>query len=273
MHPVLFHIGPVNVYSYGVMLSLAFALAVLVSFYNARNHGVDPWLMIDMALWLFLAGLVGARLAFVLLNWSYYAAHPAEIVATWEGGVSFYGAILGGFVVIVVFARRRRLPLGPIADSVAPGVALAASVGRIGCSLNGCCYGLPTNGTWGVLTRFAPGLRYPTQLFESALYFLCFLFLWRWQKRHARVPGQLFLTFVELYLGCRFVVEFFREGERIYPWLTVTQAASIVIGLLCAAIYIYLGRRAGGRAVAAAGAAGGVDDRRAGHSTEGPAGR
>lgn len=250
---MLFHIGPINVYSFGLMLSLAFALAVLVAFYNARNHGVDPWLIIDMALWLFLAGLVGSRLVFVFLNWSYYAANPAEIFATWQGGVSFYGAILGGFLVVVVFARRRKLRLGPIADAIAPGLALAASVGRLGCTLNGCCYGLPTSGFWGVFSRFAPGLRHPTQLYESALYMLSFIFLLRWQKKHAKAPGQLFLTFVGLYLAGRFAVEFFREGERIYSWLTVTQAASIVIAIAAVVAYVYLGRRA---RVAVAGSAG-----------------
>lgn len=253
MYPVLFHIGPVNVYSFGLMLSLAFALAVLVAFFNARNHGVDRWLMIDMALWMFLAGLVGARLVFVLLNWSYYAANPVEVFATWEGGVSFYGAILGGFLVVVAFARRRRLQLGPVADAIAPGVALAASVGRLGCALNGCCYGLPTSGLWGVFTRFAPGLRHPTQLYESTLYLLSFLFLLGWQKKHAKVPGQLFLTFVGLYLAGRFAVEFLREGERIYSWLTVTQAASLVIAPVVLLAYVYLDWRAKTAAAAAPG--------------------
>ncbi len=244
MHPILFHIGPLDVFSYGVMLSLGFALAVAVSFFNAKRHGIDPWVIIDMALWLFIAGLVSSRLLFVVMNWSYYSANPAKIVATWEGGVSFYGAIFGGLLVVLLYARRHKFSAARMADAVAPGLALAASVGRIGCALNGCCYGLPTDGFWGVFTRFAPGLRYPTQLFESTIYMAIFLFLLRWQKRHAKVPGQLFLTFVGLYLVGRSAVEFFREGERIYPWLSVTQAASIIIGLAVIVIYFYLGWRA-----------------------------
>lgn len=243
MHPVLFRIGSINVYSFGLMLSLGFSLAVAVAFFNAPRYKLDPWLMIDMALYLFLAGLVGSRLVFVLLNWSLYASNPISVFYTWEGGVSFYGAILGGFVVVWIFARRRRLNVWRVADAVAPGLALAASVGRIGCALNGCCYGIPTSGLWGVFTRFAPGLRHPTQLYESATYFLVFAFLLWWQRRRERAPGQNFLTFVGLYLVGRFVVEFFREGERIYSWLSLTQAVSIVIALAVVAAYVYLGRR------------------------------
>ncbi len=244
MHPVLFSIGPVNIFSFGLMLSLGFAAAVLVGFLNAKRHGVDPWTIVDMAIYLFLAGLVGSRLVFVLMNWSLYADDPVSIFATWEGGVSFYGAILGGFVVVVVFSIKRKLSVGRVADAVAPGLAVAAAVGRIGCALNGCCYGLPTSGAWGVFTRFAPGLRHPTQLYESASYFLLFGFLLVWQKKHAKAPGQLFLTFVGGYLIARYIIEFFREGERIYPWLSVTQAASLVIGVVAIAAYVYLGRRA-----------------------------
>jgi len=244
LHPVLFRLGSINVYSFGLMLSLGFGLAVLIGFFNAKRHGVDSWVMVDMAFYLFVAGLIGSRLVFVAMNWRLYAANPVSVFYTWEGGVSFYGAILGGLVVVVLFARKRRLSVGRLADMLSPGLALAASIGRLGCALNGCCYGLPTSGFWGVFTRFAPGLRHPTQLYESSLYLLIFVFLLRWQKRHAKVPGQLFLTFVGLYLGGRFLVEYFRDGERLYSWLTVTQAASLVIAVVTIAVYLYLGRRA-----------------------------
>lgn len=244
MHPVLFEIGPITVYSFGLMLSLGFALAIIVAFLNAKRHGLDPWVIIDMGLYLFLAGLVGSRLLYVILNWDEFAGQPAiKLIATWEGGVAFYGAITGGFVAALVFARIHRLSLARIADTVAPGLALAAAVGRLGCFLNGCCYGIETSGFWGTFTRFAPGLRHPTQLYESTAYFLVFAFLLWWQRRHARVPGQLFLTFVGAYIIGRYAIEFFREGQRVYSWLTLTQAASLVILAVTVAVYIYLGRR------------------------------
>jgi len=245
VHPVLFQIGPVNVYSFGLMLALGFSLAVVVSFLNARRHGLEPWLVVDMALYLFIAGLLGSRLLFVVLNWDDYAGAPlVKLLATWEGGVSFFGAIAGGFIAVAVFAWRHRFNLWRVADTVSPGLALAAAVGRIGCFLNGCCYGLPTEGFWGTLTRFAPGLRHPTQLYESALYFLIFFFLLWWQSRSAKAKGQLFLTFVASYLVARYAVEFFREGQRIYPSLSLTQAASIPIFIVVVAGYFYLGHRA-----------------------------
>jgi phosphatidylglycerol:prolipoprotein diacylglycerol transferase len=260
LHPVLFRLGPVSVYSFGLMLSLAFSLAVLVGFFNAKRHGLDSWVMIDMAAYLFLVGLIGSRLLFVAMNWQLYAAEPIRALFTWEGGVSFYGAVLGGLVVTFVFARRRRISMGRLADMLAPGLALAAGVGRIGCALNGCCYGLPTSGFWGVFTRFAPGLRHPTQLYEASAYIGIFIFLLLWQRRRSFAPGQLFLTFVSLYLGGRFIIESFREGERLYPWLTVTQAASLALGALTAVAYVLLGRRA--RTAALAAGTGGGDQER-----------
>lgn len=246
MHPILFKVGPVNVYSFGLMLSLGFALAVVVAFFNAKRNGIDPWSIIDMALWLFLAGLVGSRLVYVAVNWDYYAGQSIwKLVATWEGGVSFFGAIGGGFLAVLLFARRHRLDLARVADAAAPGVALAAAVGRLGCALNGCCYGIPTGGAWGVFTRFAPGLRYPTQLFESATYFLVFLFLLWWQRRRERVPGQTFIVFVLSYLVGRGLIENLRDGERIYAWLTLTQAVGIVVAIVALVVFLYLGRRGG----------------------------
>ena len=227
------------------MLSLGFTLAVVVSFFNAKRHGVDPWTVVDMALWLFIGGLLGSRLLYVILNWGDYAGGPLwKLVATWEGGVSFYGAIGGGFLTAVWFTYRSKVSLARFADTVAPGIALAACIGRLGCFLNGCCYGLPTSGAFGVFTRYVPGLRHPTQLYESFAYLLVFIFLLWWQRRYALVPGRLFLTFVWAYLGGRYIVEFLRaDGYRIYPWLTLTQAASLVIAAAAAVFYIYLGRR------------------------------
>ena len=244
LHPVLFHLGSLEIYSFGLMLSLAFASAAAVAFFNAKRHGIDPWLVVDMCLYLYLAGLVGSRLVFVLLNWHEYAAAPITILYTWEGGVSFYGAIMGGFVAVLFLTRRRRLSFGRVADTFAPALALAAAIGRLGCALNGCCYGVPTDGAWGVFSRFAPGLRHPTQLYESFAYFTAFVFLLWWQKRRAKAPGQVFVAFVLAYIVGRFVVEFFRDGERLYAWLSLTQAASLVIAVVAIGAYRYLGRRA-----------------------------
>jgi len=274
VHPVLFEIGPINVYSFGLMLALGFSLAVLVSFLNARRHGLDPWLIVDMALYLFIAGLLGSRLLFVALNWEDYAGAPlVKLLATWEGGVSFFGAIAGGFVAVVLFSLRHRLDLWRVADTVSPGLALAAAVGRVGCFLNGCCYGLPTEGFWGTFTRFAPGLRHPTQLYESVLYFLVFGFLLWWQRRGAKAAGQLFLAFVACYLVARGAVEFFREGQRLYPWLSLTQAASIPIFLAAVTGYFYLGRRARRQAEAGGPAPPGAPDAGDAEGVSPPGGR
>lgn len=244
LHPIFFRIGSFEIHTWGVMFALAFLLGTVLAMKEAQRRGLDPNLILDFAMYTAVAAIVGARLLFVLLEWPYYAENPISILWIREGGLSLHGGLLGGVLVGLWFTSRHRIPKGVLADIAAPSVAIGTMVARFGCFFEGCCYGTLTQGWWGTLTRYAPGLRHPAQLYEAALDFLLFLFLWSWRKR-VRVPGQLFLLYLGLYSVIRFVVEFFREVPHLFSWLTVAQLASLFIAAVAFVWYDWLGARAG----------------------------
>ncbi len=233
MYPVLFRIGSIELYTYGLMLGLGFVAGVYVASRRAGKRGIDP----DSLFWFFIlllaGGVVGGRLFHVALNMSYYT-DILKIIDTREGGLAIHGVIIGGVFTALLYSRKKKISLGLLLDLVAPGLALGQSIGRIGCLLSGCCYGLETSGTWGVLTRFAPGLRHPYPLYESAAD-LALFFVLLWLSGRIVEQGGLFATYVTAYSGVRFLLEFFRDNDGYLLGLSYAQWASllgIAIGLI-----------------------------------------
>lgn len=228
MHPVIGHLGPLEIYSYGLMLALGVTLGLALAVREARRKGIDPELVSLFAIYAIPAGLVGARLLYVVLEWQDYAAEPWRVFRLQEGGLSVHGAILAGAAVAAWFTRRRQLGWGSFADLFAPSLALGIGITRIGCFLNGCCYGISTGGGWGTLTRYAPGLRHPAQLYEMGLDLALFAWLWGMRGR-TRYEGQLILSFAALYSLVRFVLDFYRDVPRLAGSFSVTQVASLLL--------------------------------------------
>jgi len=244
MFPVLFRFGPLNVYSYGLMLGLGFLAATLVAARDARRFGIKPEAIIDFSFYSLIAGVVGSRLLFILFDWRTYLANPRLILVVYEGGLSLHGGLAAGVLVGIWFTRKYKIPFFTLADLVSPAVALAISVARIGCFLNGCCYGLPTDLPWAVATRYVAGLRHPTQLYEMLLSFLLFVFLWLRRTRTA-YPGQQFVYLLIGYSVVRIIVESYREVWRLTPFLSVAQLGSLFIIGIALAISVYAKGRAG----------------------------
>lgn len=240
MHPVLFSVGPLTFYTYGLMLGLGFAAGVTVASKRAASKGLDP----DSLFWFFIlllaGGVVGGRLLHVALN-SWYYRSLLSILDTREGGLSIHGVLVGGALTMVAYARVKKMPLGKIADIVAPAVVLGQAVGRIGCFFSGCCYGIETSGTWGFATRFAPGLRHPYQLYESAVDLALFLGLLLLSKKVA-FEGGLFSYYVLGYSATRFLLEFFRDNDGYLAGLSYGQWASLA-GVLVGLGLLALSRR------------------------------
>lgn len=245
MYPVVFRLGPIAVHSWGLFFAIAFGAGTVLAMREAKRHGIEPSSVLDLALFAAVGALVGARLMYVALDIGYYWENPAAIVGIGEGGLaglSLHGGVLGGLGAGIFFSMRRKLRFFVLADLVAPSVALGTAIARIGCLLNGCCYGLPTDLPWGIHTRFEAGLRHPTQVYEAVLDLALFAFLWR--RRHkAPYPGHLFAQYVVGYSAVRFVVEPWRVAERVLPWLTVAQMGSF-IGVGFAVVFALLARRA-----------------------------
>jgi len=237
MHPILFRWGPLTLYTYGLLMALAFLSGLLLATRQAEKEGIEPQLIIDLSFYLIMGALVGSRLFFVLLNYPYYSAHPLAIFQIWEGGLVFYGGLLGAAFTSAIYIRIKGLPFWQLADVFAPSIALGQAIGRWGCFFAGCCYGRPTDLPWAVVFHHPKSLApldlplHPVQLYSSAKDLVIFLFL-IWQQRKAHPAGQLFWTYLLLYSGLRFIVEFFRGDPRPLIFggpLSLTQGIGLVL--------------------------------------------
>ena len=262
MCPVLLHVGPVQVHSYGVLLMLAFIAGILLSRRSARRLGVDPEVPVDLGVWILIASVACSRLLYVALNWSDYEARPLAVWQLWrEGGLSYHGGLLGGMLAAAVYARRRRLSYWLLADMLSPGVSLGYGIARFGCFLNGCCYGAPTALPWGVRfplyvdSHLTTEPSHPTQIYAAVGSF-AILGLLLWLQPRLRAQGQLFASYLMLYAVLRSIVEIFRRGATakvLFGPITQAQFASLFILLAALLVFVRLGRRAAARGSAGAG--------------------
>lgn len=251
MFPNLFRIGPVEVHSYGVMLMVGFLSAILLSRRQARRMGLPADLPLDLGVWVMVASVVCARIMFVGLNWTYYSPRPAEALYVWrQSGLSFHGGLLGGVLAGVIFSWRRGLSFWTVADMVSPGIALGYAIARIGCLLNGCCYGIPTDRPWGMRfpvlpdSRLTTGPSHPTQIY-AALGSLAILALLLWARSRLTVPGRLFLLYLMLYSVLRSGIEVLRRGvtaDIAFDGVTQAQVASAIIFIAALLTFMWMGR-------------------------------
>ncbi len=235
--------GPVQVRAWGTMLMVGFMAAMLWALWDGRDdEEITLNLMIDLTLVILVGAIIGARALSVILEWSSYAAHPGAIWRVWEGGLSFHGGLIGGTLAGSWLTWRRGLSVPRMADRLMPAVAIGYALTRIGCFLNGCCYGAPTDSALGVHFHFAgePDIaRHPTQLYSAALSLLIFAILLAVRARLRR-PGHLALLYVIIYSAGRFGIEHFRRGASAVVYqplapLTYAQVGSILLALLAGA--------------------------------------
>ncbi|HZE20726.1 MAG TPA: prolipoprotein diacylglyceryl transferase, partial [Desulfobaccales bacterium] len=175
MHPILFKIGPVTIYTYGFLLALAFLAAIYVAGREAERLGLPGGKFFDLCFYIILAALVGSRLLFVILEPRTFFSHPLEALALWRGGLDFQGGLFLVLIVAYLFIRHHKLPWRPTLDALALGAPLGQFIGRMGCFMAGCCYGRPTNVPWAVTFTDPHTLCpyrvpvHPTQLYEGFL--------------------------------------------------------------------------------------------------------
>lgn len=245
MHQILFYVGPFPIRSYGLMMALGMAGGVLLAWYLARKKGKYSEDVLDMAFYALLGGLAGARLWEVIFDWGYYGSHLTEIPALWLGGLSVQGGVVGGLLAVILYARKRRIPFWEFGDILAPGLLLGQALGRGGCYLNGCCYGLPA--AWGV--TYPPGtdafIAYgstpliPAVLFEAgwdlAVMALLIILLFR-KPFH----GFIATLYFALYAAGRIVFEFYRADSLTMWGLKTAQVTSLATLAVALALMFYL---------------------------------
>ncbi len=240
MYPVLFKFGNISVYSYGLMLSLAFLAAIYTAVRRARIININSQVILDLGLVVILSGIIGARIFFILLNLDFYINNPVQIIRLDKGGLAVFGGVLFSMVTVSVFCRVRKINVWDIADVIAPSIALGQAIGRIGCFLNGCCWGVPTNLPCGVIFRHREIMPeefhciplHPVQLYNSFLNLLIFFILTRiFSKRRSK--GEVFAFYLILHPFMRFWTEFLRgDNGKAFFNLTVFQLVSIFLCVL-----------------------------------------
>ncbi|MGA7934600.1 MAG: prolipoprotein diacylglyceryl transferase [Kovacikia sp.] len=256
--PILFEWGPILIRWYGFLIASAVLIGVTLSRLLATRRSVDPEIISDLAIWLVVAAIPSARLYYVLFQWQEYAQRPDQIIAIWNGGIAIHGAVLGGLVAALIFARMRRVPFWQLADLVAPSLILGQAIGRWGNFFNSEAFGRPTDLPWKLyipLNRRPPGYEgfsyfHPTFLYESCWNLMVFgvligLFLWGLKVKPRLRLGTIFLVYLILY-GCgRFWIEGLRTDSLMLGSLRIAQVVSLVeimIGSL-GLVWLYRGRR------------------------------
>jgi phosphatidylglycerol:prolipoprotein diacylglycerol transferase len=227
MFPEICKIGSFTIYSYGLMLVIAFVAGATLASMQAKKQNINSDIIFNFAFIAFVCGIIGARIFYVIENIGYYLKSPLEIIMLQHGGLSWFGGFILGTLSGILYLRSKNMPVYQALDLIVPFVALAQAIGRLGCLLNGCCYGkefkfglyFPVHGTTLI----------PTQLYSALLLLLIFIILRLLQNR-PHWQGQIFYFYLLLYSVKRFFIEFWRaDNAIIFLGLTLFQLLSILI--------------------------------------------
>jgi phosphatidylglycerol:prolipoprotein diacylglycerol transferase len=209
------------------MVALAFFICIFLARYEARRQNINPEKIYDLAFFILISGLIGGRLLYVFLNLSYFQEHPIEIIMLQHGGLVWFGALGFALIASIIFVKKNKLPVLKTLDFIAPYVALGQAIGRIGCFLNGCCYGKISS--WGIYFPVHGQILIPTQLFSSLYLIIIFLIL-RFYQYRTHKTGLIFFAYLGLYSIARFFIEFLRaDTPSIFLGLSIFQIISIFL--------------------------------------------
>ena len=241
MHPIFFQIGPLTIRYYGLFYAIALSCGFFVvkQALKLKNIKVDEDTLIDIVVYTFIAGIIGARVYYVLFNLDYYLHNPGEILAIWHGGLAIHGAIIVGFLFGIWFSKKKKIATLPLADSGVLAVILGQAIGRWGNFFNGDAHGLPTKMAWGLVFPKGspagdefPGIAtHPVMIYESLLNLGAFFILYNLTKRNQLKPGTISALYIIFYSIIRFVVSFFRADSLMIFDLRAAHLISIA-GLL-----------------------------------------
>ena len=265
MHAVLFKIGPFAIRGYGLMLAIAFFVGIYMALRRSKRVGISSRNIVDLSVYIMISSILGARLFYVVSHWEEFSNRPLDIFNPFQSsgefgiaGLVFYGGLLAATSVAIWYMRRHRMPVWKVTDVFAPSIALGIFFTRIGCFLNGCCFGTPADLLWGMVFPESSPAGYvfphtpihPAQLYSS-LYGLAIFGLLLFLERFKRFDGFTFWVFVLLYAAARFSVDFVRYYEHsmtlfrvIDGPISVNQGISVGLFLLGWMMLFMLRRRA-----------------------------
>ncbi len=255
MYPRLFELGPITIYSYGVLLAAAYLLGLKLAMVRGRQRGLDESRIMDLGIYIIISALVGAKLMLLVVDFRYFSTNPAELLNLLRSGGVFYGGLILAVGVAFWYLRRHRLPMWTTCDAFAPGIALGHVVGRLGCLMAGCCYGRPTDVPWAIV--FTNPLAaanvgtpldvhlHPTQLYEAGAELLILGLLLTTERKGRQFPGRTFWGYILLYGVSRFVIEFYRGDNRgmVLDLVSTSQFISLILIPLAIVMLARLGGR------------------------------
>jgi phosphatidylglycerol:prolipoprotein diacylglycerol transferase len=228
-----------------VFLAIGFLVGLWTASRRGVRAGIAPEKVLDSGVWLIVGTVIGARLLYVITYWEQsFAGQPfIEVFKVHQGGLVYYGGLIGASVAFLLYSTVKKLNLWKMADVLAPSISLGYAIGRNGCLMNGCCYGSPTDVPWCIhfpADHETAGLGvHPTQVYESILAFGLYILL-AWLFRRKTFDGQVFAAYLIGYAVTRGFVEFFRGDYEIhYLGHWATQAHLISFGILAAGLILY----------------------------------
>jgi phosphatidylglycerol---prolipoprotein diacylglyceryl transferase len=246
--PVLVTIGGLKIHWYGIMIALGLYAGIQVALRDAPRRGISREQLMNVALLAAVLGIVGGRLYYVVQNNpSFYLHHPTEIIAVWQGGMAFFGAIFGGGLAMAISAWRWRIPFWSLLDVGALGLTIGQTIGRVGNIINGDIVGYRTNG-WGFEytnpnTFGPPNVPVqPASLYELLISLALFLLLWNLRTR-IHPEGMLATIYIVLYSISQFFIFFLRDNIIILGGLKQAQVTSLVVIALTLPVIAYLLRK------------------------------
>lgn len=238
--PVAFYIGSIEIRWYGVLIAIGMILAVLIAMRRAPKHRIDKEDLLDVILVAVPAGIIGARLYYVIFSWDYYGANPGQILNFRGGGLAIHGGLIAGMLAAWLVCRHKKIDILNGLDLAIPGIALAQAIGRWGNFFNGEAHGGPTDLPWGIMVD---GVKvHPTFLYESLWCFMLFVILLILDgKEHFQ--GKIICLYGILYSLERFFVEGLRTDSLMIGPFKQAQLLSLTVIIVCIAAYIHLKKR------------------------------
>jgi phosphatidylglycerol---prolipoprotein diacylglyceryl transferase len=253
VYPELLRIGPLTVYTYGVLLAASYLLGLRLAMMRAKTRGLDANRVLDLGIYIIIAALVGAKLLLLIVDFDQFRRSPAELLTLARSGGVFYGGLILAVAVAFWYIWKHRMPFWTTCDVFAPGIALGHVTGRLGCLAAGCCYGRQTDVPWAI-TFTNPlaasnvgtplGLPlHPTQLYEAGAALLILIFLLTTERKGRYFPGRTFWSYMFLYAVSRFVIEFYRGDPRgMVMGMSTSQFISLLLAPLSIAMLVWLAR-------------------------------
>jgi phosphatidylglycerol:prolipoprotein diacylglycerol transferase len=254
VYPELFSVGPVTVYTYGVLLAASYLLGLRLAMSRARRRGLDSNRVLDLGIYIIIAALLGAKLLLLVVDFDQFRRDPAEIWNLARSGGVFYGGLILAVVVAFWYIAKHQLPFWTTCDVFAPGIALGHVTGRLGCLAAGCCFGTQTEVPWAITftnplaqTNVGTPLNvplHPTQLYEAGAELLILIFLLATERKGRYFPGRTFWSYMFLYALTRYVIEIYRGDPRgMVLGMSTSQFISVVLAPLSIAMLIWLARK------------------------------